>query len=260
MSVDIMAGINSIPYQNVNIMRALREEAVKALGQARWDEITDGIEIPADGMEENRLNGIMRIFLRRFDEMVEPQVRREIFCRVRHGLKPDDFGWARAKFLEYNDIDKFCADMRSETLDGFAKSVESGEDFHGQPVDKSVYDFVLSQPFLLYGARDGNKIAAVAIPCETMEYLKEKDPKKKRYYACHCRFARRSILQEEGGVSKTICHCSLGHTKIFWEAALGAELEGEIESSALNGDYLCKFIIRLPDEIMQKYVSRGQNL
>ncbi len=57
-----------------------------------------------------------------------------------------------------------------------------------------------------------------------------------------------SILQEEGEVSKTICHCSLGHIKIFWEAALGMELEGEIESSALNGDYLCKFIIRPPDE------------
>jgi len=53
-----------------------------------------------------------------------------------------------------------------------------------------------------------------------------------------------------------MCYCSLGHTKVFWEAALNTTLEGEVLGLALNGDYLCQFEIYLPDEIMEKYVMK----
>jgi len=52
-----------------------------------------------------------------------------------------------------------------------------------------------------------------------------------------------------------MCYCSLGHTKVFWEAALDTKLEGDVMHSALGGDLLCQFAIYLPDEIMEKYVN-----
>lgn len=73
--------------------------------------------------------------------------------------------------------------------------------------------------------------------------------------ACHCPFARESILQDEGPVSKTLCYCSLGHTKVFWEVALDMPLEGEAAESALAGDLSCLFVIYLPDEAMARYVQ-----
>lgn len=251
---DIMSCINLIPYDRVNIMKTLEEESQKALGMEKWREIVSGIEVPADDMQEEKLSRLMRVFMKRYDEKVPPAVSRAIFCRVKHGLKHGDFTWAREKFLEYRDIDAFCAAMRRETIEGFTRSARAGSEFHGQPVDEEVLRFVIDQPYLLYGAREGNRIVAVAIPCETQKYLAETDGRKKRYYACHCQFARHSILQSEGPVSATLCHCSLGHTKVFWEAALDAELPGEIESSVLSGGLLCRFSIPLPNEIMKRYV------
>lgn len=165
-----------------------------------------------------------------------------------------DFMWARECFLQYNDIDAFCSAMRKENLELFSHAAKSGELFHGQPIDDSVLQFVREQPYLLYGARKNNTIEAIAIPCETQRYLHETDINIKRYFACHCKFARESILQKEGAVSKTLCNCSLGHTKIFWEAALDTPLDGEVISSVLGDGLLCHFVIHLPDEVMKKYV------
>lgn len=252
--LDIMSGINQIPYDNVNIMETLKKEAVKTLGQEKWNEITDNIEVPADSMKSEHLNHVTRELLKRFDSLVDSQICKSIFCNVKHGLKHSDFLWAREKFLQYNDIDAFCSAMRREYIDGFNRAALSGELFHGQPIDEPVLQFVKEQPYLLYGARKNNTIVAIAIPCETQEYLKETDINKKRYFACHCQFARNSILQKEGAVSKTLCNCSLGHTKIFWEAVLDTSLDGEVASSVLGDGLLCRFAIHLPDEIMKKYV------
>jgi len=253
--INIMSGINQIPYEKVNIMKTLKEETIKALGQVNWDEMIENIGEPADDMESEYLNNIIRELLKRYDCMIDPQASKHIFCNVKHGLKHADFYWAREKFLEYNDIDTFCAAMRAETLDGFTRAAKTGELFHGQPVDASVLQFVKEQAYLFYGARENNRIEAIAIPCETKKYLEETDINKKRYFACHCQFARKSILQSGGAVSKTLCNCSLGHTKIFWEAVFDTPLDGEVISSVLGNGLLCHFVIYLPDEVMKKYVS-----
>jgi len=57
-----------------------------------------------------------------------------------------------------------------------------------------------------------------------------------------------------GPTSKTICYCSLGHTRVFWESALDTALEGEVEESLLGGGMRCRFRIYLPDHIMERYV------
>lgn len=252
--IGIMSGIDQIPYDKVNIIETLREEAVKTLGQEKWDEIKANIEMPADNMDAETLYHLIREMLKRFDTMVDPRTCKDIFCNVKHGLKHSDFIWAREKFLQYNDIDAFCLAMRRENIDGFTHAMKYGELFHGQPIDESVLRFIKEQPHLLYGGRVNTTIKAIAIPCETQKYIQEKDINKKRYYACHCKFARESILHTGDFVSKTLCNCSLGHTKIFWEAVLDTPLAGEVESSVLGDGLLCCFAIYLPDEIMEKYV------
>ncbi|MGN6713463.1 hypothetical protein [Anaerocolumna jejuensis] len=254
----IMSCIDQIPYDKVNVMQTLNEEAIKVLGQDNWREITENIEMPADNMDSKLRNSLTRELMKQIDQKVNPQTAKQILCNTRHGLKHSHFTWARERFLEYNDIDLFCSVMKKENIDGFTQAAESGEYYHGQPVDPFVLQFVIDHPFLLYGARDKNKIKAIAIPCETQKYLKETDLNKKRYYACHCPFASRSILDKEGAVSKTLCNCSLGHTKVFWEATLDANLEGRVINSVLGDGLLCCFEIDLPDEVMNKYVHKAK--
>lgn len=76
----IMSGVNQIPYDKVNIMNTLKEETVKTLGQEKWDEITANIEVPADNMESEHLNHVTRELLKSFDNMVDSQITKSIFC------------------------------------------------------------------------------------------------------------------------------------------------------------------------------------
>ena len=66
---------------------------------------------------------------------------------------------------------------------------------------------------------------------------------------------RESILREEGPVSKTLCSCSLGHTKVFWGDGSGYSAWGEVLKPVLGGASLCRFVIHLPDKVMEQYVD-----
>lgn len=223
------------------------------MGEERYEKFKRGVTIPCEQMENMQRNCVMRDFVRAVENECGAELAQKIFAGVCHGLKPSDLPWAREHFLLYNNIDAFCDQMLKENTAIFKKAYETGEWVHGQEIDKDVLDFILLHPELLYGKREGNCIIATAIPFNTKAYLSEQDPMKKRYYACHCHFARDTLLTKEGPTSKTLCYCSLGHTRVFWESALDTPLEGEVEESVLGDGLLCRFRIFLPDEIMKKY-------
>ena len=77
--------------------------------------------------------------------------------------------------------------------------------------------------------------------------IKEKDPVKKSYYACHCPFARESVLSAEKTVDSEWCYCSAGFAKYPFEIILGRELDVKLLKSALDGEAICRFEIDLGD-------------
>ena len=79
------------------------------------------------------------------------------------------------------------------------------------------------------------------------EYLEATDERIKRYYACHCAWARESILDDSVDVPAEFCHCSGGYTKMPWEVALDQPLEYDMVKSVLKGDSECSFVIYLPE-------------
>ena len=84
------------------------------------------------------------------------------------------------------------------------------------------------------------------------EYLEETDEQLKRYYACHCAWARESIRTRDDEISPTFCYCSAGFTKMPWEAALDQPLEVDMSKSVLKGDLECSFIVHLPEDLVEK--------
>lgn len=243
------------PYENCDVIGTLKKEAAKYMGEERFEAFKLNVTIPCEQMETEQRNRVMRDFVHAMENECGSELTKKIFAGVCHGLKPSDLPWAREYFLLYNDIDVFCDEMIKENAYIFKNACETGEWVHGQEIDKEVLEFLSQHPELLYGKREGNSIIATAIPFNTRAYLSEQDPVKKRYHACHCHFARETILMEGKPTSKTLCYCSLGHTRVFWESALDTPLEGEVEESVLGGGMLCRFRIHLPDHIMQKYVK-----
>lgn len=243
-----------ITYEDRIIMdRMKREVCAKAGGQA-WDILTAGIGVPDIDQETKCGCQTMREFMRRFDDMFDVATAKVILTRVRHGLERSQFDWAKERFARCgNNIDAFIKYNYEEDVKSFTYLRDTGGDFYGQPITTEVYDFIFSAGILTDGARSGSQIHITGFPYDMANYIKETDTRKKRYYACHCPFARESILTEGAEVSRTLCYCSLGHAKVMWEAVLDTELDGEVVQSVLGGDLMCKYVVHLPSEVVKKY-------
>ncbi|WP_040950505.1 hypothetical protein [Gorillibacterium massiliense] len=239
----------NIQYKDEIIMDTFRDEVSKSMGENAWNALTDGIGVPDIEKEGQQICKNMRELMNRLDDMAEPKRAKEILTHVRHGLKREQFAWAKEKFAQCgSDIDSFIACCYEEELGNFIRLRDAGETFYGQPVTDEVLNFVQSQPGMLAAVRSGSELHITAFPYDMVNYLAENDERKKRYHACHCPFARESILHEGAEVSKTLCYCSLGHAKIMWEAIFERELDGDVVESALGGSTLCKHVIYLPEE------------
>ncbi|HWI61213.1 MAG TPA: hypothetical protein VNT75_05235 [Symbiobacteriaceae bacterium] len=242
-----------IKYDDSVIIHVLEEEARRRLGTDRWNELISGLELPSLEMDRARASVVTRQLMERFDTVLDSETSKDILSNVRHGLTHASFPGVREMFLRYGRIDEFAAAVRQEYLDDMARFRAENRPWYGIWIDDTILDFVRNDPYQFYGARVGSDIYARAIPYRVAEYLKETDARRKRYMACHCPFARESILQDQGPVSPTLCYCSLGHTKVMWEVALDTPLDGEVVESALAGDLSCLFVIHLPDDVMERY-------
>jgi hypothetical protein len=242
-----------IEYKSEIIMDTLKNEVINQLGPQAWDVLTDSIGAPDIENECKCGCGTMRELMRRFDAMADDKAAKAVLTRVRHGLKHSQFDWAKKKFEECGrNIEEFMKRTYQEDVELFTKLRDTGGDFYGQPITGEVFDFIFRAGILTENSRRGSEIQITAFPYDMVNYLKETDERKKRYYACHCPFARESILSEDGEVSKTLCYCSLGHAKVMWEAIFGIELDGEVVESVLGGALMCRYAIYLPEELIQR--------
>jgi len=94
--------------------------------------------------------------------------------------------------------------------------------------------------------REGNVIYTMQVPYQAKLYLAETDERMKRYYYCHCPWARESNRSGKE-VSGTICNCSAGYQKRPCEVNFGQPLRAEVLESVLKGDKRCRFAIYLPE-------------
>lgn len=240
-----------IDYSNTAIMDVLRGEVCAALGEAAWSQLTCGIGVPDIDLEAARGCGATRRLIARLEAMAEADTVKRILTRVRHALGPAQFVAAVRKFEACGrDIDAFIRAEDAEQRAWLTELRDTGKDFYGQPITPAVYDFTITQPGMVSPVREGNRLRITGYLFTIAAYLKETDARLRRYHVCHCPFAKASILRPGEEVSPTLCHCSLGHAKVMWDTILGVDLEGEVETSVLRGDDLCRYILYLPDEVL----------
>ena len=241
-------GDTSIKYEQFSI-ETFRREIVGRLGEAFWENLTEPLTLPDINTEHDCKCRNMVLFMKRFEALADKEDVKEILCCVRHGLHPSQSEWAREEYLKTGDIDLFLKNHLEKELQHFAVLNRDKKDFYGQEITDEVLEFVRSNPSMLSPERRGRYLYCKAFPCSMKEYLAAEDAKMKRYYACHCPFAKESILSDET-VSPTLCNCSLGHVMNFAEAFLGQKLKGRVIRSVLNGDLSCEYEIKLPEEFV----------
>lgn len=156
--------------------------------------------------------------------------------------------------MKTGNLDLFLKKHLDAEMEHFIELNREHRDFYGQEITDEVLDFIKRNPTMLAPVRIGKKLRCMAFPCNMSEYLKATDDTMRRYHACHCPFAKASLLSD-APVSPTLCNCSLGHVMNFIEAFLGRSLRGRVIRSVLSGDLTCEYEIAIPDDIIAEYVT-----
>ena len=101
------------------------------------------------------------------------------------------------------------------------------------------------------GRRVGDIVYETKIPFLTRQYLAERDPVLKRYYACHCPWVRESLRRQSTRLVEDFCYCSGGFHKKVFEVIFAQPLKVDVLESALKGNLRCRFAIHLPEELVR---------
>ena len=246
-------GDTKIQYDQAFGINTFKREICAELGEEFWEDLVKGIVLPDVETECKCQCRNMYVFMNRFEQMADAETVKKILYRVRHGLRPSKSEWARREFLECGDLDAFIKKHHDNEWNHFVQLHREQKDFYGQEITEEVLAFIEQNPAMLAPVRQGNKLYCMAFPFNMKEYLEATDQTLKRYYACHCPFAKESILSDSP-VSGALCNCSLGHMMNFTETFLGRPLNGKVLHSVLNGDLVCDYEIEIPEDIMKEYV------
>jgi hypothetical protein len=163
---------------------------------------------------------------------------------------PDDyFSDEKEKYNQSPNIDAYLKEKHQSFIKQLEKCQQEGVLFFAQEITDQVVDYVKNRPETECGVREGNLLYITKIPYNTKHYLAETDPTMKRYYACHCPWAREAIKNGNIHMNPVFCNCSGGFSKKPWEVIFGQPLKVEMLESVIKGDFRCRFVVHLPENL-----------
>jgi len=214
-------------------------------GETLRDEVFAGIGVAPFGIPTPEKPRYMQPVVARLERALGREACRALLADSLRDLPEEYYVRDHEMYTASQDVDRYLA-LRKQ---GFIAELEAcqreGRLFFAQEVTNEVLEYVGREPEVGGGVRLGDVVYETKIPFLTKQYLAESDPTLRRYYYCHCPWAREAIKNGQE-VAPIFCNCSAGFHKKPWEAALGQRIEADVLQSVLRGDERCRFAIHLP--------------
>jgi hypothetical protein len=239
--VDILDGAEAIEN--------LYHRAEDILGSARWEALFEGIPLPQLGLPNEQKVGITQELIPRLEVIASPEECEQILADSLRDLPDAYYEKDKALFAECGSVDAYLDRNERDFIAQLEKLRDEGKPFFTQFITDEVIEFVRNEPLIARGVREDNIFYEAKIPHQTIEFLAESDPQKKRYHYCHCPWAKESLKEGASDIPATFCQCSAGFHKRRWEVIFGQKLKAEVIESVLQGDDWCKIAIHLPEGV-----------
>jgi hypothetical protein len=234
-----------------DVLENLSNTIKQTVGEAKHKAIFDGIRLPPLGTLPKDKPKITKKFMENLEVELGVDKCREILSSGPHASPKEQYLPEQKKFLESKGIDDFLTKKHEEYVEELEEHMKEKTLYFTQEITKEVLDYVRKTPTCQVGVREGDIIYVTKIPYMAKEYLREKNPKKKRYYACHCPWVREAI-KSDLKISPNFCYCSAGFEKRLWDVIFGQDVKADVVGSVLKGDLVCKFAIHIPKEYSGK--------
>lgn len=229
-----------------NVLPDIGERLAAIAGDETRNRVFEGFELPPLGSSQEAYPRLTKTIMDRMEAELPAQTCRNILTWNYHQVPIEAFKERKKRFEKADSIDDYLKDEHRRLVEELEGHMKEGRIWYEQEITPEVLEFVKANQEICTGVRHGDRIYVTKIPFAPKQYLKEKDPTKKRYHACHCQLARTAIRDGNPKISRNFCYCSAGYEKLHFDAIFGEPVETEVLESALDGDERCRFANKIP--------------
>jgi hypothetical protein len=231
----------------LGVLESIQKRLRQVAGTAKAEEVLNGFAIPPLGTPPAALPQASRDLMERLNRSLDPGVVHDILADNHHGIPKEAFLEEKVRYETSSSLAEYLKDAHARQVAVLEDHMKRNEVWFEQQITQEVLDFVKGNQEVLSARLERDTLFITKIPYDTKAYLEAKDPITRRYYACHCPFARESIRLEQHVVDPHWCSCSAGFHKFPYEILFDRKLKIRCLSNALEADTLCKFAIDLSD-------------
>lgn len=235
----------------MGVIESQRERLLHLTDSKTEASVFDGMQFPPLGTPQEDYPSLIGNYLLRLQQALTLEKCRIVLAGNHHRIETEHFAGDIEFFAQCGNIDEFLKLRHEKLINELQEHCESGKLWYEQRITPNVVEFVKNNPEVQSGVRIGNRVYVTKIPYNPDAYLKEKDPVRKRYLACHCPFVRASLL-DGTKIPSLWCYCTGGYEKLVFDLLFKKSLEVEVLESLLDGASRCRFAIVLPDEAIPK--------
>ena len=234
-----------------NVLPDLGERLATIAGEETRRRVFGGVDLPPLGSPAENYTRLTKMILDKMETELPNETCKHVLTWNYHKVPAEAFKEKKERFDKADSVDQYLKDEHERFMEELNEFMKEGRIWYEQEITPEVLEFARDNQEICTGVRFGDKIFVTKIPYAPEQYLNEKDPVLKRYYACHCPLARSAIKDRKPEISPMLCYCSSGFEKVHFDTIFGQSVEVELLESALKGDMRCRFAIKIPKAKMK---------
>jgi hypothetical protein len=232
----------------VKVLPLVGKRLATIAGEETRGKVFQELEMPPLGAPPDDYPPLTKTIMERMEANLPAEKCREIMTWNYHEIPASVFKENKERFKKAASIDEYLKDEHKRLIKEQEECMKAGRTWYEQEITPEVLEFVRNNQEINTGLRKGDKIYKVKIPYAPKQFLKEKDPTKKKYYACHCQLVRSALRDGKPNIPPTFCYCSAGYEKLHYDVIFGEPVEVELLETLLKGDPRCRFAIKIPKD------------
>ena len=235
----------------MNVLPDIGERLANIAGEKARRKIFHDFELPPLGSPQEEYPRLTKMVLDRMEIELPAETCREVLTWNYHKVPVETFKEQKKRFEKATSIDKYLKGEHKRLVNELVGFMKDGRPWFEQEITPEVVEFVRNNQEICTGVRRGDKIYITKIPYAPKQYIEEKNPTLKKYYACHCQLVRTALRDGKPKIPSTFCYCSGGFVKLHFDVIFGEPVAVELLETPLRGDYRCRFTIKIPKNKMK---------